>query len=39
VQFFRMIIMIGVSVTEFDMKEYYDKLSSIQSNLLKIKAA
>ena len=23
----------------FDMKEYYDKLSSIQSNLLKIKAA
>ncbi|WP_306769448.1 transposase, partial [Agathobacter rectalis] len=23
----------------FDMKEYYDKLSSIQSNLLKIKVA
>jgi len=29
----------SVSHRIFDMKEYYDKLSSIQSNLLKIKAA
>ena len=29
----------SVSHRTFDMKEYYDKLSSIQSNLLKIRAA